>query len=89
MPYARDHLISRTMAILLELNEAHGPDETGTWAAEYFDSKKFNCHRRQRFFVAQDSNWSQKAPEDPHPQPPSKSGLRTGREAARLAIAAA
>jgi len=22
-------------------------DETGTWTGEYFDSKKFNCHRRQ------------------------------------------
>ncbi|MFZ1973007.1 MAG: phospholipase D-like domain-containing protein [Candidatus Acidiferrales bacterium] len=42
-------------------------DETGAWSGEYFDSKKFNCHRRQIFFAVPQSSWADKAPSDANP----------------------
>jgi len=42
-------------------------DETGKWVGEYFDSTKFNCHRRKMFFAAPETTWSEKAPADPDP----------------------
>jgi phosphatidylserine/phosphatidylglycerophosphate/cardiolipin synthase-like enzyme len=42
-------------------------DESGKWVDEYFDSHKFNCHRRQMFFAGPNTSWADKAPLDKSP----------------------
>jgi phosphatidylserine/phosphatidylglycerophosphate/cardiolipin synthase-like enzyme len=53
-------------------------DETGSWSAEYFDSTKFNCHRRQMFFAPTTTSWADKAPADPDPFTKRTAGRRAG-----------
>jgi len=41
--------------------------EDDTWTGEYFDQKKFNCHRRLMFFADTQQDWTTQAAKDPNP----------------------
>ena len=48
--------------------------ETDAWADPYFDSTKFNCHRRLMFFADPSSDWVTQARKDPNAFAGSGSG---------------
>jgi hypothetical protein len=49
--------------------------ESDAWTGEYFDEKKFNCHRRLMFFADTRLDWTRQAAKDANPfvSGPSKS----------------
>ena len=41
--------------------------ENDAWTGDYFDQKKFNCHRRLMFFADPRQDWTTQAAKDPNP----------------------